>query len=126
MQIRKEIKCITKLSFLSGVNHALNFVGTRFMLFVCFVVYVFMGGKLDAETVFVTMALFDTLGISVVKLVPATVTCLAECLVTTSRAKKVLLLEEKEISRAGGHLSKGSIAMNDYSAKWNKVCRNCD
>ena len=61
------------------------------MLFASFIVYIFIGGRLDAETVFVTMSLFNALKSPVTKHLPQAIGTGAETLVALKRVRVSLV-----------------------------------
>lgn len=108
-------------SILSGINSATFFVATRIMLFASFVTQVLIGGPMDAETVFVTMSLFNTLRNPVTNQLPQAVGGGAEALVAMKRVKDLLMLEEKnDDNQQASNLPPGTICIKDYNGKWNK------
>ncbi|CAG2100059.1 unnamed protein product, partial [Medioppia subpectinata] len=92
--MRKEIQRIRYSSFLKGVNLSLYIIVVRIILFACFLTYILMGQKLSAEAVFVSMAFFNTMRISVTKHFPNGVAATAELMVVIGRVQKFLLLDE--------------------------------
>ena len=85
--IRKEVIRIRQSSFLKAVNHSFYFVASRIVLFVCFITYIYTGGRLTAEAVFVTMAFFNTMRITVTKHFPTAIAATAELMVACNRIK---------------------------------------
>ncbi|RWS24157.1 hypothetical protein B4U80_11357, partial [Leptotrombidium deliense] len=83
---------------LKAVNLALFFVTSRIVLFACFITYSLLGGHLNAESVFVTVALFNTLRLTLTFMFPQSIATSAESLVSIRRIQDFLLLEEKETS----------------------------
>lgn len=84
--VRKdEIKTIKRSSLLRAINGALYFVATRLMLFASFIIHIVLGGKLDAETVFVTMSLFNNMRVPVTNQFPAAIALIGETLVSCKR-----------------------------------------
>ena len=82
---RNEIAKISQSCVLKAINLAIFFIGSRIILFVCFVTYVLLGNKLSADTVFVTMAFFNTLRITVTRHLPQSIGITAESFVTCKR-----------------------------------------
>lgn len=117
---KEEINTIKWSSFLRANNQTIFFVSAHAMLFASFVTFVLMGGDLNAETVFVTMSLFNVLREPVTYNFPLAIAMLAETMVTCRRMERVLLLDEKQVAEATS-ITTGGISMNNYCAKWNKV-----
>ena len=82
---RREIAKISQACFLKAINLAMFFVASKIILFVCFITYVFLGGKLSADIVFVTTMLFNILRINVTRFFPQAIAATAEALVTCKR-----------------------------------------
>jgi hypothetical protein len=78
---------IRQSCLLKAINLAFYFVASRIILFACFVTYVYIGGKLSAEAVFVTMAYFNTMRLTVTKHFPQSIAATAELLVACERIK---------------------------------------
>lgn len=111
---------------LKGTNLAIFFVATRVMLFASFMVHIFIGGSLDAETVFVTMSLFNAIRIPVTNQFPQAVGIGAETLVSMERVQALLMLEEKtESTKTTDHVH-GTIVFNKFNGKWNRVSASLD
>lgn len=72
-----------------GCNLALYFVTVRIMLFASFLVHIYNGGRLDAETVFVCMSLFNTIRIPVTNNLPRAIGVGAETLVAMRRVQVI-------------------------------------
>ena len=84
---RQEVIKIKHSSFLKAVNLSFYFVASKIVLFACFVTYVYLGRRLTAEAVFVTMAYFNTMRITVTKQFPQGIATTAELLVSCNRVK---------------------------------------
>ncbi|XP_076312434.1 ATP-binding cassette sub-family C member 4-like isoform X1 [Tachypleus tridentatus] len=95
---RKEICKIQYTSILRAVNMSLFFVASKIILFICFITYVFMGRNLTAEVVFVSMALYNNLRLTMTLFFPFGVAQGAESLISLKRIEKFLLLEEQKES----------------------------
>ena len=54
-----EIRQIRQSLFLRSINLAFFFISSKVMSFVCIILYLLDGGKLDAEVVFVSLALIN-------------------------------------------------------------------
>lgn len=118
---KREIHMMKWSALLKGTNSALFFVATRIMLFASFMVYIFLGGALTAETVFVTMSLFNALRLPVTNQFPNAVGLGAESLVACKRIQKILLLEEKPTNNLNKFDTiKGSIKLKKYTGRWTK------
>lgn len=118
----REVQMMKWSCLLKGTNSALFFVATRIMLFASFMVYIFIGGQLRAEIVFVTMSLFNAIRLPVTQQFPNAVGLGAESLVACKRIQNILLLEEKPSNNLNKFDTElGSVKMDNYSGKW---CKN--
>ena len=95
LNFRREIAKISQACLLKAINLATFFIGSRIILFACFVTYVLLGNKLSADTVFVTMAFFNSLRHTLTKHLPRSFGATAESVVSCKRIQKFLLLGEK-------------------------------
>ncbi|CAG2120924.1 unnamed protein product, partial [Medioppia subpectinata] len=82
---KSEVGRIQWSCMLKAVNLSMFFVTSRVILFACFITYVLTGNVLTAKAVFVTMALFNTLRITLTLLFPNAITQWAESRVTCDR-----------------------------------------
>lgn len=105
------------------MNWSIALTSTRVMLFASFIVHVFIGGHLDAETVFVTLSLFNVISHPLTSELPHAVGLMGECFVTTKRIQEILVLPEKGtiISDSSWTSKKGSVTFSKFYAKWNSV-----
>ncbi|XP_054157408.1 ATP-binding cassette sub-family C member 4-like [Oppia nitens] len=94
MARKQEIVKIRHSSFLKAINLSFYFVASKIVLFTCFVTYVYIGDRLTAEAVFVTMAYFNTMRITVTKQFPQAIAATAELMVSCNRIETFLLLDE--------------------------------
>ncbi len=76
---------IRRACYLKAINLSIFFVASRMILFVCFVTFVLTGHTLNAEAVFVTMALFNTLRITMTWLFPQSISLGAEVMISCKR-----------------------------------------
>ncbi|CAG2162291.1 unnamed protein product [Oppiella nova] len=90
----KEIQRIRHSSLLKAINLSFYFVASRVILYACFVTFVYTGGKLSAESVFVTMAFFNTLRNTLTRHFPAGIAATAELVVACRRIQDFLVLDE--------------------------------
>lgn len=118
---------IRRACFLKAVNLSIFFVASRVILFGCFITYVLLGNQLSATGVFVTMALFNTLRITMTWLFPQAVALGAELLVSCRRIQTFLELEEIETKPLPGPEDDTSsekssrVVVDRITAKWNDV-----
>lgn len=141
------MKRVRQACYLKAINLSVFFVATRIITFVCFVTYVLLGHTLNAEAVFVCLALFNSLRLSVTFFFPQCISVSAELLITCKRIevknlsknlftnyfllflKNFLLMDEinldevKSEDHSGGNPEKKtpSLVINNISAKWTSV-----
>ena len=97
---RREVAKIKVTSLLRGVNMALFFVSAKIIVFLCFVVFILTDGKITAQIVFVSIALFNNCRQSL-----------------TLFFQEFLLLEEKELE--SDHIdNKKEINNSDDAGVW--------
>ncbi|XP_053204533.1 ATP-binding cassette sub-family C member 4-like isoform X2 [Panonychus citri] len=89
----KEVKSIKWFCFLRAINMSLSFVTTRVIIFSCFVTHILRGFPLKADAIFVTLALFNTLRITLTLQFPQAVSTFFEALVSCKRITSLLVLE---------------------------------
>lgn len=137
---RREIYRIKQASYLKAINQAIYFQSSRIILFACFVSYVYLVGPLKPESIFVSMAYFNTMRITVTKHFPNSIASIAETLVSCKRIEKFMLLEEidrtpitnkSQLSsnklqngQQNGHISVTSgsgVYLHGATARWDKV-----
>ena len=126
---RSEILRIKHASILKAINLAIYFMSSKIILFACFVTYIFLEGPLRPEAVFVSMAYFNTLRITVTRHFPNSVAAMAESLVTCRRIEDFLKLGEihKPAESTNGHVNSHEVKdkgiyIKNATARWNKVC----
>ncbi|XP_022343366.2 ATP-binding cassette sub-family C member 4-like isoform X1 [Crassostrea virginica] len=99
-------------------------VSTKFVIFLTFVVFVYSGGTMTAEKVFMTISLYQAVRLSTTLFIPFAFQFLSEARVTTNRLQKFLLLEELDqgsIDDASGLRPKPAncfVEVNNISGKW--------
>ncbi len=76
---------IRRACFLKAINLSIFFVASPMILFVCFVTFVLTGHTLNAEAVFVTMALFNTLRFTTTLYLPQSISLSAELMISCER-----------------------------------------
>ncbi|CAG2179010.1 unnamed protein product, partial [Oppiella nova] len=128
---KSEVGRIQRSCLLKAINLSLFFVASRVILFAAFITYVLTGNLLTAKAVFVTMALFNTLRITLTLLFPNAIAQWAELKVSCSRIQTFLELGEMEPktynTKGFGDLTafpkknaKPKVFVNNISAKWSE------
>ncbi|CAG2163513.1 unnamed protein product [Oppiella nova] len=93
---KKEMAKIRGSTLLRALNISISIIAARVILFAIFIVYVLLGGQLKAETVFVTMSIFNTIRNTMTWFFPQSIALAAEIYVSCQRVQRFLLLEEIE------------------------------
>ncbi|CAG2121538.1 unnamed protein product, partial [Medioppia subpectinata] len=91
---RKEMSQIRKSTVLKALNNSISMISPRAIIFAIFIVHVLTTGHLGAESVFVTMNIFNALRFTMTFAFPQSVALAAELYVSCKRIQKYLLLEE--------------------------------
>ncbi|KAI7808003.1 multidrug resistance-associated protein 4 [Triplophysa rosa] len=120
---RKEISKIMSSSYLRGLNMASFFVASKIILFLTFLVYVLVGNTISASRVFVTVALYTAVRLTVTLFFPSAVEKVSEAAVSIRRIKTFLLLDE--LVKTQGSLSheekEASVDMQDVVCYWDQT-----
>ncbi len=137
---------IRSACFLKAINLSIYFITSRMVLFPCLVTFVLSRHTLNAEAVFVTMALFNTLGITMTLYFPQAISLGAELMISCKRilVNKISVhtkvqrieiwlkfqnfleleeIEKKSVEYRSSEKQKSSVEVivNDITAKWNDV-----
>ncbi|XP_056606564.1 multidrug resistance-associated protein 4 [Triplophysa dalaica] len=120
---RKEISKIMSSSYLRGLNMASFFVASKIILFVTFLVYVLVGNTISASRVFVTVALYTAVRLTVTLFFPNAIEKVSEAAVSIRRIKKFLLLDELVKPQGSlAHVGKeASVKMQDVVCYWDQT-----
>ncbi|XP_029941779.1 ATP-binding cassette sub-family C member 4 [Salarias fasciatus] len=119
----KEISKIMKSSYLRGLNMASFFCASKIIVFVTFTVYVLLGNRLTASSVFVTVSLYTAVRLTVTLFFPSAVEKLFESRVSVKRIQEFLLLDE--LSKSGAALTQDdnadpTVDAQDLLCYWDK------
>ncbi|XP_041940167.1 ATP-binding cassette sub-family C member 4-like isoform X1 [Alosa sapidissima] len=91
---RKEISNIMSSSYLRALNMAAFFVASKIIVFITFAVFVLVGNKISASSVFVAMSLFGAVRLTITLFFPSAIEKVAEARISVKRIKTFLLLDE--------------------------------
>ncbi|CAG2116727.1 unnamed protein product, partial [Medioppia subpectinata] len=91
---KKEIHRIRQSSLLKGVNLSFYFMAVRIILYACCVTLVLTGRELTPERVFVSIAFFNIMRITITKQFPNCIAATAELNVVIHRLQTFLMLDE--------------------------------
>ncbi|XP_064609723.1 ATP-binding cassette sub-family C member 4-like [Liolophura sinensis] len=126
---RREFKTLKKLSCLLGLNTAVTLTAGKVVTFLTFCLYLILHGIPSAKQVFTTMALYETLRVSVSILLPSGVMYGKQAHRTLRKIQKMLLLEERGFHTLGIGLSSCSeqlaVRIEDYTGLIDKGTESC-
>ncbi|XP_055086828.1 ATP-binding cassette sub-family C member 4-like isoform X4 [Periophthalmus magnuspinnatus] len=91
---RMEISRIMKSSYLRGLNMASFFVASKIIIFATVCVYVLMGNQLSASRMFMAVALYGAVRLTITLFFPCAIEKVSESLVSIRRIQGFLLLDE--------------------------------
>ncbi|KAG7502088.1 Multidrug resistance-associated 4 [Solea senegalensis] len=91
---RMEIGKIMKSSYLRGLNMASFFVASKIIIFLTVCVYVLMGNVLTSSRVFMTIALYGAVRLTITLFFPFAIEKASESLISIKRIQNFLLLDE--------------------------------
>ncbi|XP_061652405.1 multidrug resistance-associated protein 4 isoform X1 [Phyllopteryx taeniolatus] len=120
---RKEIYQIMMSSYLRGLNMASFFCASKIIVFITFTLYVLLGNKISASRVFVTVALYTAVRLTVTLFFPSAIEKLYESRVSIQRIQEFLLLDE--MTKASTRLplaekQDSAIEIQDLICYWDK------
>jgi ATP-binding cassette subfamily C (CFTR/MRP) protein 4 len=134
---QEEIRVYRKSYYLDGVNCTFFFAAEKVILFACFMAYNFIYGRLDTETVFVVMCVYDAVRVPVLGMYPEAIGLLGESLVAMGRINALLMKEDTGNQKSALQgadrfaLMNGAknnyiqeprecVVLNNYCGKWTK------
>ncbi|XP_028724042.1 multidrug resistance-associated protein 4 [Peromyscus leucopus] len=119
---KKEISKILGSSYLRGMNMASFFIANKLILFVTFTTYVLLGNKITASHVFVAMALYGAVRLTVTLFFPSAIEKVSEAVISIRRIKNFLLLDELPQHKAQEPCDgKALVHVQDFTAFWDKA-----
>ncbi|XP_054158178.1 ATP-binding cassette sub-family C member 4-like, partial [Oppia nitens] len=93
---KKEMRQIQKSTLLKVLNKSISDISGRVMIFVILIVHIVLGGRLTAETVFISMYVYQGLQYTMTSAFPQVAALTAELYVSAKRIQTYLLLDEIE------------------------------
>ncbi|XP_029302439.1 multidrug resistance-associated protein 4-like isoform X1 [Cottoperca gobio] len=120
---RKEISKIMKSSYLRGLNMASFFCASKIILFITFTLYVLLGNTISASRVFVTVALYTAVRLTVTLFFPNAIEKLFETRVSIRRIQEFLMLDEitkNPIALPQDERKEASVEIQDLVCYWDK------
>ncbi|XP_036913453.1 ATP-binding cassette sub-family C member 4 [Sturnira hondurensis] len=119
---RKEISKILRSSYLRGMNLASFFTACKIIIFVTFTIYVLLGNVITASRVFVAVALYGALRLTITLFFPTAIEKVSESIISIRRIKNFLLLDEiKAPSAPPPSDGKMVLHVQDFTAFWDKA-----
>ncbi|XP_028291453.1 ATP-binding cassette sub-family C member 4 isoform X2 [Gouania willdenowi] len=123
---RKEISKIMKSSYLRALNMASFFVAGKIIVFITICVYVLTGNKLSASRVFVAVALYGAVRLTITLFFPYAIEKLSECLISIRRIENFLLLNEVAPQHLGLPVAEKKdclVKIQDLVCYWDKTLK---
>ncbi|KAI5699855.1 hypothetical protein M8J75_009903 [Diaphorina citri] len=120
-QARKiEIGVVQKTSYLRGLYMTFNLFTTRMALFCTLTSFIFFGGRLSTDRVFVVAAYFNLLAHTMCGMFVRGFAEICEAFVSISRLQNFLLLGEHEPRKINSVHSngKGHVSLDNVTAQW--------
>ncbi|XP_014275641.1 probable multidrug resistance-associated protein lethal(2)03659 [Halyomorpha halys] len=96
---RKEIKEITKSSYIKGIMLSFIIFHARTAIFFTILSYVLLGNRIDAEKVFVLTSFYSTLRQTMTVFFPQGITQVAEGLISIKRIKAFLMINDPHLKK---------------------------
>lgn len=129
---RREVSAVELRSFIWSINMALYYSSSKVILLITFLVFLILGHQLNAENVFVTMALLNIVRQSMTFFFPYSIMGIGETLTSIKRLEKFLLLEEK--NESGNYIKISDVTpadktggwLEEVTAKWNVNDPTCE
>ncbi|CAH1101123.1 unnamed protein product [Psylliodes chrysocephalus] len=115
-----EVANITITSRIKGVTLALMVITERFGLYCSIICYVLLGNRINAEQVFSSAQLFNSLQLFMCIFYPCAIASYAESVVSVKRIEKFLLLEENDFIAPTDDTDdkRGTIFIEKASGSW--------
>ncbi|XP_076435453.1 ATP-binding cassette sub-family C member 4-like isoform X2 [Babylonia areolata] len=121
-----EVKRIRTARYLQALILAPNFFSVKFVLLLTFVTYVFAGGHMTPEKVFVAIAVYQAIRVPITVFIPFAVQTISEFRICCERVQNFLLLEELDQTQAAVEKSNlrpkpedCGVVIDNLTAKWN-------
>ncbi|CAL9690131.1 unnamed protein product [Knipowitschia caucasica] len=124
---RMEISRIMKSSYLRGLNMASFFVASKIIIFATVCVYVLTGNHLTASRVFMAVALYGAVRLTITLFFPCAIEKVSESLVSIKRIQGFLLLDEVSPPLPNVIVTdKGDcmVKVQDLTCYWDKIVEN--
>lgn len=99
MTRRKEIKEITKTSYIKGIMLSFIIFHARTAIFFTILSYVLLGNRIDAEKVFVLTSFYSSLRQTMTVFFPQAITQVAEGLISVRRIKDFLMIDDQQMKK---------------------------
>nr|AHK05652.1 ATP-binding cassette transporter sub-family C member 4 [Tigriopus japonicus] len=91
-----EMDVIRRTAYFRGFNFSFFFVASKVILLAILIPYVLTGQIINAEKVFLTLSLYNTVRLSMTLFVPFAISMGSEGLVSIGRIQKFLMMEERD------------------------------
>ncbi|XP_014669594.1 PREDICTED: multidrug resistance-associated protein 4-like [Priapulus caudatus] len=126
---RKEMAHMKMTSVLRALNMAASFISARLVIYLSVLIYALLGNKMDAERVFVVVALFNVLRLVMTFFLPFSVQQVRDSRDIIKKLENFLLLEEltsRPLQTSSLHRCPHDrcIAIKDLTASWDKSSKS--
>uniref|UniRef100_A0A3Q3G2R2 Multidrug resistance-associated protein 4 n=1 Tax=Labrus bergylta TaxID=56723 RepID=A0A3Q3G2R2_9LABR len=120
---RLEISKIMKSSYLRGLNMASFFVSSKIIIFITVCVFVLTGNMLSASIVFMAVALYGAVRLTITLFFPFAIEKVSESLISIRRIKTFLLLDEVVPHYLGLPVAEKEymVKIEDLKCYWDKM-----
>ncbi|XP_020490124.2 ATP-binding cassette sub-family C member 4-like isoform X2 [Labrus bergylta] len=120
---RLEILKIMKSSYLRGLNMASFFVSSKIIIFITVCVFVLTGNMLSASIVFMAVALYGAVRLTITLFFPFAIEKVSESLISIRRIKTFLLLDEVVPHYLGLPVAEKEymVKIEDLKCYWDKM-----
>ncbi|XP_045130925.1 ATP-binding cassette sub-family C member 4-like isoform X2 [Portunus trituberculatus] len=124
-----ELKEIKRKSVLQSVNASIFNTLSRLIIFLCLVTYAMLGFPFQAEKVYLTVALINSVQNSLTVYFPMAMIGVAEVYMSCLRLQSKLEMEEKDVTGFIQHIEPHSkqkacgLTVYEVTARWNRVAK---
>eukprot|EP00095_Tigriopus_kingsejongensis_P003130 snap_masked-scaffold438_size171652-processed-gene-0.1 protein:Tk03130 transcript:snap_masked-scaffold438_size171652-processed-gene-0.1-mRNA-1 annotation:"multidrug resistance-associated protein 4" len=100
----KEMDVIRRTAYFRGFNFSFFFTSTKVILLAILIPFVLSNQVINAEKVFLTLALYNTVRLSMTLFVPYGIAMVSEALVSIKRIQDFLLMGERDATSSHGRI----------------------
>ncbi|RZC22691.1 ABC tran domain containing protein [Asbolus verrucosus] len=118
---KQEIRYIRKTSYLKALQNAFNKFLSKGALFLCVMVYIFTGNRLQSQYVFVIKSFYNLLQNNMTTNFPEAIKNIAEASVSVKRIEQFLLYNEIKHNKIQEMQPKKGVYLEKISARWSSA-----